>query len=238
MIPASRHPHDLSDENLERALATAEYPDLLRDLVETSRRAFGLYTRHFPHTINYPWTIARLNQYPIGSKMLDFAAGISPLPLYLAERGMHVDCVDNGHKIRTLPATNDWNEWGYFDYSVLHPHLAAFHCGIEDFKPSHLYDAIYCVSAIAHFPSPIRQKTLQNCWAWLKPTGRFVLPVDLIPGTDTLWNGGSGETPEQHGTYKDIEKQILSLGFSILESRVQREVYSSRTDLYFLLAQK
>jgi cyclopropane fatty-acyl-phospholipid synthase-like methyltransferase len=175
-----------------------------------------------------------------GSRILDFGAGISPVPLYLAEKGIFVDCVDNSEFERRLPASEDWNDWGFFDYRTLHQNLAAYNCSITEFKPLHSYDAIYSVCAIAHFSSPVREQTLRNCWEWLKPGGRVVLTVDLIPSTDSLWNlGGSEETPDQHGTYHDIEQQSRYLGFTIAESRTQRGIDGwSRTDLYFLVAQK
>jgi SAM-dependent methyltransferase len=235
-----QHPHDLPPEELKRALAAAERPDLLRQLVDTSRRAFGVHTRHYPYTIIYPWAVSRLEGLAAGSHILDFGAGVNPLPLYLAEKGMFVDCVDNSDFVRTLPAGEDWNDWGFFDYGTLHQNLAAYNCSVAEFKPLCIYDAIYSVCAIAHFPSPVREQTLRNCWAWLKPGGRLILAVDLIASTDNIWNlGGSEETPDQHGTYHDMEHQLQSLGFVITESRIQREVEGwCRTDLYFLVAQK
>ena len=233
-------PVELLSEDLTRALATAERPDLLRCVIDASRRAFGVHMRHYPHTINYPWIASRLEGIPTGSRFLDVGAGASPLPLYFAEAGMYVDCVDNSDIQRTLPPGGDWNEWGFFDYATLHANLTAHNSAIQDFKPWHPYDAIYSVGALAHFPSSIRERTLRNCWAWLKPGGRLLLAVDLIPSTDALWNlGGSEETPEQHGTYRDMEQELRTLGFSIEESRILRKVDNwSRTDLYFLVANK
>ena len=65
-----------------------------------------------------------------------------------------------------------------------------------------------------------------------------MLAIDLIAGTDTLWNrGGSEETPEQHGTWRDVEAQLQSLGSVIVESRIERDIRHSPVDLHFLVVQ-
>jgi hypothetical protein len=228
---------DLSQENFDRALATAERPDLLRQLVELSRSAFGVHTRHYPHTINYPWAASRLEALPSTSRLLEIGAGVNPLPLFLAGKGMFVDCVDGSDFTRTLPPGDDWNEWGYFDYSTLHPHLASYNVSATEFETSNQYDAIYCISVIALMPTPVREATLRLCRTWLRPGGRLVLAIDLIAGTDTLWNrGGSEEAPEQHGTWRDVESQLLTLGFRVIESKIERNIPRSPVDLHFLVA--
>jgi hypothetical protein len=58
-----RHPGDLSREELERAVAVSEQPALLQELVKTSRRIFGFFTKHYAHTINYPWVVSRLHEF-------------------------------------------------------------------------------------------------------------------------------------------------------------------------------
>jgi len=228
---------DLPQENLDRALAAAERPDLLRQLVNLSRSAFGVHTGHYPHTINYPWAAARLEDLPSESRLLEIGAGVNPLPLFLAGKGMFVDCVDGSDFTRTLPPGDDWNEWGYFDYSSLHSHLASYNVSATEFEASEQYDAIYCISVIALMPTPVREATLRLCRTWLKPRGKLVLATDLIAGTDTLWNrGGSEETPEQHGTWRDVESQLLALGFRVVESRIERNIPHSPVDLHFLVA--
>lgn len=230
---------ELDEDSLRRALETAERPDLLKALLDASQRAFGVKFRHYPHTINYPWILSCLETLPGESRVLDIGAGVSPMPFLLAEMGMFVDCVDNSDFTRTLPPSRDWNEWGFFDYGTLHRNLASHNCSASDFHPWRRYDAIYSASSIAHFPSRVREETLNHCWRWLKPGGRLVLTIDLIPGTDSVWNlGGTDETPVQHGTYRDVERQLSELGLLIDESRVRRNVHRSRTDLWFLLARK
>src|SRR5262249_11687932 len=92
--PATGHPSDIGAGDLERAMGGPDRPDLLGRLVAPSRRAFGFYTQHYQHTINYPWLAARLEKLPPGARVLDIGAGLNPLPLFLAERGVSVDCVD------------------------------------------------------------------------------------------------------------------------------------------------
>jgi SAM-dependent methyltransferase len=230
----------LSEKDIKHALANSKFPGVLEELFDTSRRAFGVQIRHYPYTINYPWALSRLAGLAAGSRLLDIGAGATPVPLYLAEKGMYIDCVDGSDYARVLPAGDDWNEWGFFDYAALHENLTAHNYSIETFTPWQRYDAIYSISTIAHMPSPVREKTLERCSQWLKSGGLLVFAIDLIPNTDTLWNlGGSEETPEEHGTYQDMERQLQSLGFSIIESRIERVVDKwSRTNLYFLVAQK
>jgi len=230
---------ELGDEDIRISLETAERPDLLRELFDTSRRAFGVNFRHYPHTINYPWILSRLETLPLESRVLDIGAGVSPLPVRLAEMGMFVDSVDNSDIIRTLPPSSDWNEWGFFDYGTLHRNIASHNCSAIEFQPWRRFDAIYSASSMAHFPSLARKGTLAMCWNWLKLGGRLVLTIDLIPNTDSIWNlGGSDETADQHGTYRDVERELSGLGFNIDESRVLRDVRRSSTDLWFLLAHK
>ena len=99
------HPRDISAGDLEVAMAAQNNPDLLGQLVELSRGAFGFYPSYFPYTITYPWASERLERVPAGSRALDIGAGVTPVPLYLARKGVTVECVDNSKHIRTLPVT-------------------------------------------------------------------------------------------------------------------------------------
>lgn len=182
--------------------------------------------------------MSRLAALAARSRILDFGTGVSPVPIYLAEQGLLVDCVDNSDLVRTLPPDKAWNDWGFFDYSTLHPNLAAYNCSIVDFEPLHAYEVIYSISAIAHFRSAVREQTLRNCAAWLAFGGRLILVIDLIPETDALWNLGSDETTAEHGTHHDVVAQLRSLNLAVVETRVLRRVRKSRTDLYFLVAEK
>src|SRR5260370_42068226 len=114
---AQKHPWDISDGSLERAVAQARRPDLLAELVASSRSAFGFFTKNCPYTLNYPWLLERLEALKPGAWVLDVGAGVSPLPLVLARRGINVDCIDGSVITRRPPDTTGWNEWGFLDYA-------------------------------------------------------------------------------------------------------------------------
>jgi len=239
MSTITPHRHDLSEEHFREAIAGAEHPELLRQLVALSRRTFGFYTRHYQHTINYPWAAALLAALPPGARALEIGAGVNPLPIFLAERGVCVDCVDHSPLIRTLPVGDDWNEWGFFDYGKVSHRLVAHHSDIIEFKPSATYDAIYSVCSISHMLATVREQTFRLCRQWLKPGGSAVIALDLIPSTDFIWNrsGGEVEPPTQHGTINQVLSSLTELGFRIRGSRILRNIPHARTDLLHIVSQ-
>jgi len=231
------HARDIAPSDLQKAIDVAPRPDLLLELVDASRHVFGFFTGHFPHTINYPWAIQKLQGLPPGSHLADIGSGISPVPLVLAARGYKVDCIDSHRNERKLPAGPDWNEWGFFDYSRLHQNLASHHCDVAEFTPPAPFDAIYSISVLAHMRRAVREDTLRRCRDWLRPGGCLLFAIDVIPSSDFLWNRSEGlevEPPIQHGTVADVVEQLAELGFEINESKVVRGVYKSRTDLLFI----
>src|SRR5262245_43796544 len=91
-VEALRHPYDMDDADLARARAEATRPDLLDELVAIGRAVFGFFPYHYPYTLNYPWILERLELLPPGARVLDLGAGVSPVPIALAQRGLRVDC--------------------------------------------------------------------------------------------------------------------------------------------------
>ena len=149
-VSRTPHPHDLPQEDCRVAFSSVERPDLLAELIRVSRDTFGFYTRHFPFAVKHSWVAGKLEPLPAGSRALDFGAGLSPLPLFLANRGVRVECIDNSTLIRELPPKADWNEWGFFDYGRVHPNLAAHNCDVLKFEPGSPVDVIYSTGALAH----------------------------------------------------------------------------------------
>lgn len=232
-VSRTPHPHDLSQEDCRVAFSSVERPDLLAELIRVSRDTFGFYTRHFPFAVKHSWVAGKLEPLPAGSRALDFGAGLSPLPLFLANRGVRVECIDNSTLIRELPPKADWNEWGFFDYGRVHPNLAAHNCDVLKFEPGSPVDVIYSTGALAHLLAADRVSALRKFGAWLRPTGTVLLTLALIAGTDFLWNLSSGaefEPRAQHGTVDDLLRELLALDFRVADYRLVRKVHKSLSD--------
>lgn len=238
-LESQRHPWDMDDADVARARAEAPRPDLLEELVATGRAVFGFYTRHYPHTLNYPWVLERLEPLPSGARVLDVGAGVSPLPIILSRQGILVESVDKSASIRTMPVGSDWNEWGFFDYSVVDARIRSYNCDVREHVPLQPYDRVYSVGALAHMTRPEREETLRLISQWLEPGGRLLLAIDLLPKSDFLWNRSEGvevEPPTEHGTVDDLLESVEKAGLRITEKRIRRTVYKSRTDLLFVEA--
>jgi 2-polyprenyl-3-methyl-5-hydroxy-6-metoxy-1,4-benzoquinol methylase len=234
-----RHPYDMDDADLARARTEAPRPDLLDELIATGRAVFGFFPNHYPYTLNYPWVLERLEPLPPGARVLDVGAGVSPLPIVLAQRGLRVDCIDNSPTPRTMPVTAEWNEWGFFDYSVVDPHICSFRHDALEHEPAQLYDRVYSVSVLAHMTRLDREKSVERISEWLRPGGRLLLAIDLLPKSDFLWNRSAGvevEPPTEHGTVNDLLASIEREGLRVTERTIRRTVHVSRTDLLFVEA--
>jgi hypothetical protein len=238
--PVVQHPYDMPEAILQSATAASDRPDILRQLVAISRETFGYYANHYAHTINHVWAATRLSSLCPGARVLDIGAGLSSLPIWLASRGLQVDCVDGSPMIRTSPAAPDWldwDEWGFFDYATLGPNLSAHHCEIGAFNPPNTYDAIYSMGSLAAMHSTDWQWALASSRTWLNAGGILLLAVGLLRGTYSMWNFGYGVEAEPvatHGKVCDIEHHLVKSGFSVREMRLLRNVMNSRTDLLFI----
>jgi len=230
-------PQDMSAADLNNASRFNKRPDILRHLVDLSRETFGFYTCHYPRTIEYPWVAEKLEGLRPGQRVLDVGAGLNPVPLFLARRGVKVDTVDSHPEVRTPPTTSHWNEWGFYDYARAHPNLRSHHLSALDFEPESPLDVVYSVSVIEHMPRAIWEALLARCRRWLARDSRLVLTIDLIPGTESLWNYSEGvvvEPVEVHGNVSDFVGCLRKHGFTPREISIQRHVPKSKTDLLFV----
>jgi len=172
-----------------------------------------------------------------GRRVLDVGAGLNPLPLFLAERGAAVECVDSHYLARVPPVHPSWNEWGFYDYGRDHPNLRAHNVEALSFAPAVSFDVIYSVSVIQHMPRKTWEATLRRCPEWLGGKGRLLLTADLIPWTELLWNDAEGrevEPPGVHGDTGALIGWLEGLGFTLSEWFIRREVPKTRPDLLFV----
>jgi SAM-dependent methyltransferase len=231
------HPNDMTADDFNYASLLTERPDLLRRLADLSRRSFGFYSKHFARALEYSWLAAKLESLAPGRRVLDIGAGLNPLPLFLAERGAIVECVDSHSLARVPPVDPNWNEWGFYNYGRDHPNLRAHNVGALSFAPAAPFDVIYSVSVIEHMPRKTWEATLGRCREWLGLEGRLLLTADLIPGTELLWNYAEGqevEPPHVHGDTEALISWLERLGFTLSEWFFRREVPKRRPDLLFV----
>lgn len=232
------HKRDIGSVNLNRAFSEVTRPDLLQYLVDVSRHNLGFYTSHYPRVFEYSWLLEQLES-ETEKNVLDIGAGVCPLPLCLSEMGIHVTTVDYHSTIRMEQDKADWNEWGFLDYSLIDPKIQSTNMDFSKYKTRERFDSIYSISVIEHMPKKVRLEVLKKAAKLLKKDGSILLTIDLFPNTNDLWNLSENKAVEPigvHGTIKTFKQELASLGFEIEKEHIQRDIYESRTDVYFIKA--
>ena len=220
------------------AAGSARWPDPhLLPLVRLSREKLGFFTRTVSRMLEYPWIASQLGDVA-GKRIVDVGAGVGPLPFYLAERGALVATVDNHPRVQTLETRAQWNEWGFLNYGQHGERLLSFHEDASrfDFQDS---DIVYSVSVLEHVQAEIRRTIFKQTLTWLRHNGRLLLTLDLIPGTEQLWNLNEGklvDAPEVHGDIQSIVAELTDIGFRVVQLAIERNIPESRTDIALLEA--
>lgn len=234
MRTSTGHPRDIADDDIERLSARIANPQVLRAIVQKSRERLGFFPAHNPRVLEYPWIVANLPQSLKGVRILDVGAGVNALPFMLADRGASVTTVDNHPLIRSDATHDEWNEWGFLDYGRIDQRIVSLHVAYEDCDIEHAQDAIFSVSVIEHLPRVVREKWLLKFASQIKARGTLLLTVDLVPGTEQLWNRSEGkvvEEPEVHGDLTSLLKDIAQAGFEIVAARTERAIPDSVVDI-------
>lgn len=230
------HQSDLPVNILEQIISHVDRRDLLRLIIDVSRKYLGFYTKTSIRAIEYPWTLDKINNvHP--KKIADVGAGVSPLPMILAQNGYVVFTIDYHKTFRDLNQQDNWNEWGFLDYSQFDLTIKSYNIDILQFKPEDKFDLIYSVSVVEHMPRNVWKRFITWAATWLKPGGTLLLTLDLIPGSEMLWNLSEGvevEKTSQHGSLKDFRNVLRKNGFYEKNFNVVREIPFSRTDVAFL----
>jgi len=216
-------PNDMSYNALLNAFKLTEYPNQLISTVACSRLYFGWYTKHFPRIYEYPWLLATLKN-PDGKKIGDLGAGVTPIPILLAQAGAEVVTIDNSTHIRSPQQLIGVNEWGFLDYSVFDEKIYSQNILLtSDTFEANTFDCWYSISVIEHTPASVRRDLLKVLARLIKADGELFLTLDLYKGSEQLWNYCGGEVVESkriHGTLGDIKKELITLGFDIKKERV------------------
>ena len=76
--------NDIGEENLAWVAERSLFPQLLEELVDLSRSHFGWFSKCPSRAFEYPWVFNEIGDV-VGENVLDIGAGVSPLPLLLAQ---------------------------------------------------------------------------------------------------------------------------------------------------------
>ena len=136
-----------------------------------------------------------------------------------------------------MPVRADWNEWGFFDYSVVDARIQSYHRDVREHVPAQPYDRVYSVSVLAHMTRPSATRR------WISPAmaqaGRATAPRDRSLAEERLplepLQGVEVEPPT-NTHLDDLITSIHSAGLRVTERKIRRTVFASRTDLLFLEA--
>src|SRR4051812_30262884 len=149
----------------------------IKKIVLTSREKLGFFTAHLPRLFEYPWILDRVIREG-GETVIDFGAGVSPIPLLLAQAGKRVVTVDNSPLRRTPMQKGDINEWGYLDYSQFDASIKSYNCNFEDIDFTEVtVNCVYSISVIEHIPADVRRKLLVNITAAIANNGCLILTL-------------------------------------------------------------
>lgn len=230
--------NDIGEENLAIAVDDSPFPELLKSLVDLSRSHFGWFSKCPSRVFEYPWLFSEIGS-AVDRRILDIGAGVSPLPLLLAEHGARVVTVDNSPLIRELNrGENNWTEWGYLDYGHLTSSISSLN---KDILSVHFegnsFDCVYSVSVVEHVPASVRREIWHKVMRWLENDGKLLLTIDLCPGTEWLWNYNMGElveSAEEHGDLPGLQSELSRVGFRLVRLGLLRGMRDSRTDVALL----
>lgn len=214
--------NDISNAIIDEALKIKSIDkDLLLETVTFSRSSFGWYTKHYPRLYEYPWLLEKLGRNLENIKIADLGAGVTPLPLQLAQRRANVFTVDKHEIKRDIKQIHNANEWGFFDYSALDKNIQSYNQALDEniFEQNSL-DVWYSISVVEHMPAIIRRTIFKIMADTLKNGGLLFLTIDLVKDTEQLWNLSEGnivEDEQDHGTFGSLIQELDFLGFKINE---------------------
>jgi 2-polyprenyl-3-methyl-5-hydroxy-6-metoxy-1,4-benzoquinol methylase len=228
-------------KNMQLALQICKDYDELVDVYAACMKHLKRVPGHFPRHLEYPWILGRISRMAGVTRAVDVGSGISPLPIILAERGVEVATFDSSSEIRSWEDRKKWNGWGYLDYGKKYRNVRSHNrIFTADQLPAQV-DVLYTVSVLEHTPKRLRLDVWREAYAALRPGGRTIHTIDVVPNSQRIWNLSMGqrvEPAEVHGTVEDIRKELTEAGFRILEFDRKKDVPMSPVDLLCVVAEK
>ena len=238
-LPATEIRKRLPATVLEYASTFADGAALL-ECIQVSLRAFGFYTRHSPRYWEYPEILRRVERAAPSGAIIDLGAGVSPLPVLLADRGFKVITVDHSDTVHDLARPETMNDRGFLDYAPLNPAIQSHNGDIATAAlPVGSVGLIYSASVVEHMTAAVRRSVVKRAADVLAPGGRLLLTVGLQPGTLALWNLARRkpvESPALHGDLNDVLIELRQVGFMVDEVQIKRALPGSVTDIAVLEA--
>lgn len=230
-----KHPRDFVASTLDPLILRHPDPLSLLILRLHAVRTTRFYPDHAPRLWEYPVAAALITEnLPAGSRLIDLGAGVTPLTPFLTSQGYIVDTVDPSPNIRCWPPEPDWNEWDFLDYGSAGLANRSWNCTLDKLPRRPPWDGIYSISVIEHVPAAARRSLLRDIAIRTRPEGLVVLTIDLVPGTDELWNLNLGvevENPAHHGSLDDVVAECAAIGLEPFRQEVVRDWGSSRVDI-------
>jgi hypothetical protein len=240
--PEAKHPRDYGPATLAPLVARHPDPRALLGLRLHALATTGFYPDHAPRLWEYP-VVARLiaEHLPQGSRLVDVGAGVTPLAPYLTSQGYVVETVDPSPVVRQWPPQPDWNEWDYLDYGAAGLAHRSWNCTLDQIPTEPPFDGAYSVSVIEHLPSSVRRRLLRDISARTALGGLVVLTIDLVRGTEDLWNRNLGVVVEEiaeHGTFDDVVVECAAVGLETFSREAVRDWGDTSVDIGLLALRK
>jgi len=235
------HPRDISPENIILAATKLNNNRIFRYLLDISRFYFGFFTSHPTRTTEYTWVAAKLENIVNKKRVIDLGAGLSPLPIFIAQKGGLVTTIDKHETNKTLSEKNKLNEWGYFDYNTLNKKIKSKNSAFEKTLFLNKFDFVFSVNVIELLPKQDRLKVIKKIARILKKGGTVLLTINLVPNTENIWNFAEGkeiESIETHGNVESLINEFRINNFEVVEKFFEKDIPESRTDVLFLELKK
>jgi SAM-dependent methyltransferase len=225
--PPNRHINDFNAEGLAGLIGRHPNPLRLAELRLCAWKSTGFYPGHAPRLWEYPRVADLVSDLlPPGSRVVDIGAGVTPLVPYLTSKGYLIDTVDPSPIHRLWSSQAEWTEWDFLDYAASGLALNSWNCTLDQLPRSSTFDGAYSVSVVEHLPAADRRALFGEIRDRLQPGGVVILTVDLLRGSDALWNRNRGleiEPAASHGTIGDLLSELSRVGFDLVEVEYLRD---------------